>query len=267
MQEIWKPIDGYEGLYEVSNHGNVRSLDRYVMDKGNPSLRKGRLISACDNGHGYKYVTLYKDGKQKHKHVHRLVAEAFVDNPNNLNEVNHLDFDKSNNVSTNLEWCSRQYNMHHALINGKLSNEQNYIPIAKINLDGFVIDKFDSIVDAAESVSGVPQNIGHCCRHTVMSMYGYYWEYDTGYSIGEKIDITNRAIVKSEGRCLKPVAKIDTKSGKIVGLYKSRKEAGHENDCYANYIGKCCNGRLDQYQGYKWIDATSKMKIGDIVNT
>ena len=212
MQEIWKPVKDYEDLYEVSNFGNIRSVDRYVIDKGNRSFRKGTNISICDNGHGYKYVTLYKNGKQSHKHVHRLVAEAFVDNPNNYTEVNHLDLDKSNNQSVNLEWCSRQYNMSHAYKHGRLSNEQNNKPVVKIGLDGTVIEKYISLVEAAKSVSGIPQNIGHCCRHTTMTMYGYYWEYDNdNYIVGDRIDISNRAIIKSQGKCKKPVAKVDLK--------------------------------------------------------
>lgn len=267
MRELWKSIKNYEGLYEISNYGHIRSLDRYVIDKGKKSFRKGTNISICKNEHGYKYVTLYKDGKQKHKYLHRLVAEAFIDNPNNYPEVNHLDFDKSNNYVTNLEWCSKRCNMNHAHINGKLSNKQNNIPIIKIGLDGTVLEKYPSFVIAAESVKGIPQNISQCCNHKTMSVYGYYWEYDDGnYDIGSILDIDNRKIIKSKGRTSKPVAKIDMKTNKVIAIYPSMKSAGEDNHCQSNYIGKCCNGRIGEYRGYKWHHAKLSMRVGDIID-
>lgn len=267
MQEIWKPVKDYEGSYEVSNYGRVRSIDRYVFDKGKPSFRKGVDISICKMPQGYEFVTLYQENKQKHKLVHRLVAEAFIENPYNYNEINHIDCNKTNNIVSNLEWCSRKHNVEHAKRNGLLKNEQFYVPVAQINKDGVVINKYGSLIEAANKVDGIPQNIGHCCKHETMSMYGYYWEYDTGdYSIGQKVDVKNRAIIKSQGKTLKPVAQVDIKTNRIIKLYPSMKSAGEDNNCHPNFIGKCCNGRLREYRGYKWCHATPEMKIGDMVN-
>ena len=101
MIEDWKDIPGYEGLYVVSNNGRVMNV------------RSGRVLKVFDNYLGYKIVSLCRSGKQKTFSVHRLVAEAFIKNPDNLREVNHKDEDKSNNNVDNLEWCDRKYNVNY----------------------------------------------------------------------------------------------------------------------------------------------------------
>ena len=113
MKEIWKPISGYEGLYEVSNLGRVRSLGHFV---GNQYIERRfqnriRLIKASNRKANYKGVTLHKDGKQKAFLLHRLVAEAFIPNPENKPEVNHKNHIRWDNRVENLEWCTRQENM------------------------------------------------------------------------------------------------------------------------------------------------------------
>ena len=110
MIKEWKPVVGYEGLYEVSNMGRVKSLKRLRT--------KERIIAQFQNHRGYARVTLWKDNSQKKYSVHRLVAEAFIPNPNNLPEVNHIDGDKQNNHMDNLEWCTRSENILHAYRTG-----------------------------------------------------------------------------------------------------------------------------------------------------
>jgi hypothetical protein len=112
MTEIWKSIQGYEGLYEVSNFGNVRSLDRVIRSKHNgTTLRKGRILTPFyEEKKGYYQVSLSKNGKNKKHRVHRLVASAFLENPLDYTDVNHKDEDKTNNNVDNLEWCTRKYN-------------------------------------------------------------------------------------------------------------------------------------------------------------
>ena len=107
MQEIWKDIKDFEGMYQVSSLGRVRSLDRF---DSNGRLHKGDIKTTRDNGNGYKVVQLYKDGKQKTVSVHRLVATAFIDNPDNKPEVHHIDSDRANNKLENLQWVTRKEN-------------------------------------------------------------------------------------------------------------------------------------------------------------
>ena len=109
MSEEWRSVVGYEGLYEVSNTGQVRSLDRYVKGKSY-RLHKGKVLSPGKNSRGYLSAVLSYNGKHKAITVHRLVAEAFLPNPDNLPEINHKDEDKTNNSVDNLEWCDRSYN-------------------------------------------------------------------------------------------------------------------------------------------------------------
>ena len=110
MIEEWRPVVGYEGLYEVSSYGRVRSVDRY--DNRN-CFRKGKVLSPGIKPDGYLTVVLSCNGKCKTINVHRLVAQVFIENPDNLPEVNHKDEDKTNNNVDNLEWCSRKYNVNY----------------------------------------------------------------------------------------------------------------------------------------------------------
>ena len=114
MIEEWRPIEGYEGLYEVSNLGRVRSLDRYIKySNGNIHLHKGKMLSPTKDTVGYLKVGLYCNGKYKMFSVHRLVAQAFIPNPDNLPQVNHRDENPSNDNVDNLEWCDAKYNLNY----------------------------------------------------------------------------------------------------------------------------------------------------------
>lgn len=134
-EEIWRPVVGYEGLYEVSNTGLIRSLDRFV---GNRNRIKGKILSIRIEKNGYCSVALSKYGKIKRYKIHRLVAQAFIPNPEGLPEVNHLDEDKTNNSVDNLEWCDRKYNMNFgSRLNKSLltKSEKGYIDFNMIGLD------------------------------------------------------------------------------------------------------------------------------------
>lgn len=113
MAEIWKDIPGFEGLYQVSNYGRVKSIKKWDV-----SIRAfvddEHILNPTDNGNGYKIVSLRKNTKRYSRYVHRLVAEAFVENEHNKKIVNHKDYNKENNNATNLEWCTQKENVEYS---------------------------------------------------------------------------------------------------------------------------------------------------------
>ena len=127
--EIWKDIEGFEGSYQVSNFGNVKSLPKLVY-VSNPKFTgyrqtKERLLKSGKTKMGYKLVILRKDNKSKSVYVHRLVAKAFIPNPNNLPEVNHKDENPLNNDVNNLEWCTHSYNGNYGTVKQRCGNTCN----------------------------------------------------------------------------------------------------------------------------------------------
>lgn len=129
LKEKWKPVVGYEGLYEVSNLGRVKSLERHIVARQYNRKLDEHILHTYDNGRGYQILSLNKDGQQTNHKVHRIVAEAFIPNPNNYPVVNHKDGNKKNNNVDNLEWTTHQQNTKHAIETGlltPLSGEQVY---------------------------------------------------------------------------------------------------------------------------------------------
>jgi hypothetical protein len=151
-EEIWRPIKGFEGIYEVSNFGRVKSLDRVVFSGGHPRNRKGTVISTKKDAYGYEIATLRLNGDRFYKKVHRLVGIAFIDNPNNLECINHLNFIRTDNRVENLEWISRGDNMRYSYAAGRYkcikdytekANEARRIPV----LDTYTGVYYDSMSD------------------------------------------------------------------------------------------------------------------------
>ncbi|WP_019124649.1 NUMOD4 domain-containing protein [Peptoniphilus grossensis] len=119
----WNPIKGYEGLYEVSEEGQIRSLDRYQNNHGKPQFIRGKTKSLRKDPQGYLMTDLYKEGKQETVRVHRVVAEAFIKNTFNLPTVNHKDGNKENNKLSNLEWASYKDQSEHLYKNNLKSKK------------------------------------------------------------------------------------------------------------------------------------------------
>ena len=164
MEEIWKDIEGFEKLYEVSNLGRVRSLDRFVK-KNNNSTRfiKGGVLKPCKNKGGYLIINLCKNGKTKTYNIHRLVALSFIENPKKLPCINHKNELKFDNRAKNLEWCDRSYNTNYGKRNEKVSEKLSK-PIFGISKENGAWYYFDSIIGAERELNINNQNISSCCK-------------------------------------------------------------------------------------------------------
>ena len=209
-KEIWKDIEGYEGRYQISNRGNVKSLNY------NHNGKEKILKPIINNKHGYAYVGLHLEGKTKNYYIHRLVAIAFIPNPDNLPEVNHRDENKENNTVENLEWCDRAYNCNYGTHNKRISDtkkgkklseetrkkisdsnkgrrfteetrkkisdsNKNHPKTSKavIAIDKVTNEKvvFPSIREASRTLGADPSQIVRCCKDITKICKGYYWQY------------------------------------------------------------------------------------------
>ena len=178
--EIWKPIKNWEDLYEVSNFGRVRSKDRVVnrIVKGKiiPTKYTGKILSSHLN-RGYEYTTLTNYPTKKPVKVHRLVAEAFIPNPDNLPQVNHKDENKENNCVDNLEWCTCEYNVNYGTAKER-ADKNRKIKISQYDLNNNWIKDWDSAVDAALALGINRARINGCVlglkEHKTAG--GYIWK-------------------------------------------------------------------------------------------
>ena len=156
-----RDVKGYEGLYAVTSCGKVWS---YMSQK---------FLEPSADKKGYLKVNLCKNGKAKNFRVHRLVAEAYIPNPNNLPMINHKDENKTNNCLQNLEWCDAKYNINYGTRNEKVANSLK-IPIIQFDLDGNFIKEWGSATDVGREVKG---HICHCLNGRRKSAYGSIWKY------------------------------------------------------------------------------------------
>lgn len=166
--EVWKNIKGYDGLYEISNWGNVKSLN--YNNTGKSQMLKPRYVRGR-----YKAVTLCKDCYHKQITIHRLVAQAFIPNPNNYPQVNHIDEDISNNHMDNLEWCTSEYNLKYGTRNDKISRALS-ISVIGTNIK----TREELILPSAtygNSIGFDHSCIIKCCKGHRKTHKGYTWRY------------------------------------------------------------------------------------------
>lgn len=174
--EIWKSIKGFEDRYEVSTFGRIKSLSRVKVGKSNSSfVTEEKILSLSFNKDGYKKCSLHKDGKRYTYQVHRLVAETFIPNPNNLSQVNHKDWDRTNNTVSNLEWCSHRYNSENRRI--KSNRAFTEYRIAQFDFCGKCIGTYDNINSASLSTDIIPSRIKLCADGVINQAGNYIWKY------------------------------------------------------------------------------------------
>ena len=193
-------MNGYEGLYQVSNLGRVKSLDRTLQSQYNFSdgtmtntiIKHGKILKLHTSNNGYLQCTLSKQGyKPKQANVHKLVADAFIPNPDNLPIINHKDENKLNNQAENLEWCTQRYNINHSckLHPGRISENNTNNPKRSKKVVCVETGKIYPSTKEAFRQTGISYgNIGNACRkaktkdsrgnyYTVHTAGGYHWEY------------------------------------------------------------------------------------------
>lgn len=164
MKELWKNVPEYEGLYQISSLGQVRSL------------KKNKLLKPETTHFGHKRVRLYKDGVTKKIYVHQLVARAFIPNPNLFPYVNHMDQNPANNHADNLEWCTQKHNLNYGTRNQRLRQSIDAPHVRQLTPDGYFVAEYQSVLVAAELLGYDYSNIYKCCRGEKQTMYGYKWE-------------------------------------------------------------------------------------------
>lgn len=188
MQEIWKDIPGYEGYYQISSCGNVKSLPKIkkiFCEK--EYITKEKILGVDKNSRGYKRIWLSKEGKRKRIFVHRMVAETFIPNPDDKPCVNHIDCNIENNNVNNLEWCTKKENSEHAVKLGrtkwteeqKINQRKKFAKFKKsvigISKDGEKII-FSSLKDL-KTIGYSPGDVCVCCKDKTKTYKGYKWEY------------------------------------------------------------------------------------------
>lgn len=189
--EVWKDIKGYEKLYQISNKGRVRSLDRPVLQRNDSiQIKKGLVLKLAKNHKGYSMVNLSKYNKKDFRSVHRLVALHFIENPEKKEQVNHIDGNKENNSVSNLDWVTASENIRHAINNGlmiinkenlakatKKANKVNQKKVNQYDLNGELINTFNSMVEAEEKTSAKAKGISEVVRGKQVTAGGYIWRY------------------------------------------------------------------------------------------
>ena len=182
--EIWKNIDGYEGLYKISNIGNVKSLSKFIINSPNGVSgfqTEERILLPQVDKKGYLYYQLYKENKRKCFKAHRLVAIHFIPNPENLPQINHKDEVKTNNTVENLEWCTNSYNHWYGTVRKRIGDKNTNhpsksTPINQFSLDGYLIKTYPSMQEAQRQ--GFQQSgISRCCDKKQKQHKGFIWRY------------------------------------------------------------------------------------------
>lgn len=232
----WKPVVGYEDYYLVSNEADVFSL------------RNNRLIKVSDRGNGYYAVELNVNGKAKKESIHRLVAKAFIPNPDNLPFINHKDENPANNHADNLEWCTPKYNQNYGTIKERRKahtvfkygdDNPNSIPVYQFDLEGNFIARYGSAREAQRATELDAGVIGKVCKGIMKKYGGYYWSFTNKfeYDPAKKTPFANGAVLMYDSK------------GNFVKRYETPREL-HADGFTTNNVGRVIRGERHSYKGY-----------------
>lgn len=247
MEETWKPIEGYEGIYEVSNLGRVRSLDRVVV-RPHPKTgvpmeyrHKGRVMKPAAYPNGYLTICLKVEGRKENCLVHRLVAKAFVKGYREDLDVNHKDCNRQNNRADNLEWCTRSENLMWADAQDKIHTNQAKV-VCQYNQQGTLMATYPSIMEAMRQTGIDSKSINGCCRgrYGTVTAGGYRWAYE-----GEPLKM------RQQGTASKAVCQYD-RQGMLIAEYPSRRAAAAAVGVGETAIGNAVRNPQLTAGGYYW---------------
>ena len=245
-EEKWKPVEGYEDLYEVSNLGRVKSLDRYgPHNKGGRRVIKGRVLKPWKQRNGYEYVSISRDGCLRCFSVHRLVAQAFVENsdPEHFTIINHKDEDKTNNVWTNLEWCDYAFNNSYGTRTAKASEKRSK-PVCGYTNQAEVVIRFKSATEAERY--GFNQGaIAACCRGREKCHRNLFWCYEE-----DEDKIVPQPWPTHSGALKRPVEAYND-DGVVLYSFESAAEAGRNGFVFSG-VSACCRGKRNFHKNLHW---------------
>lgn len=225
--EEWRDVEGYENLYQVSRKGRVRSSHKGYWE----------VLTSVINRHGYNQYLFHKDGKRKNMRGNRLVAEAYILNPDNLPFVNHKDENPANDCVDNLEWCTAKYNVNYGTARQRASiNHSKNRPVCMFDVDGAFIREFYNLNEAAKYIQGKHTSILRCCCNKVFCYKGHIWRYKEDVdSIADAI----RQYKKSKTTNRKIEVRIKGQIKIFNSMSQASKELGISRDTLRkyNYLG------------------------------
>jgi hypothetical protein len=279
----WKDIKGYEDQYQVSNYGDFHIKEYDFIDKANRHLHRDEKYIWTEELSPYggdtmqgQYLGIHLGGMKK-SYAHRVAAIAFLDNPDNKPEINHIDGNTHNNYcgckendykDSNLEWVTRKENMEHASKNGLINHESRLRkttclknrekslevirkPVVQLTLDGKYIDTFESVVDASKKTGIAKTTIGYVCNREGYhrSAGGFLWVFENEYNPDKEYNL--KKILLPRG---KKIIQMDL-DGNFIAEYDNCMDAERKNKDKKfdnGYIRDCCNGKRKTHKGFTW---------------
>lgn len=247
-KEVWRDIKGYEGIYQVSNLGRVKSLQREVNNTHcSKRTINEAILSVKRESHQYNYVTLHRNNKGKRAYIHRLVAQEFIPNPNNYSEVNHKNEIKKDNRVENLEWCSRKYNINYGTGKRRMVESRNAHnkwnaerKVYMYDKEGVFVKEFRSVVEAARFLNCADSSIRPIIDKKNRSAFGYIFSSQKKDKLDKYI---KGGLIAVQQYTLDDV---------FVNSFQSMSEASRSTGSNLSKICDCLHGRRKYTNGYKW---------------
>lgn len=258
----WRPVVGYEGLYEVNNLGEVKSLPKLTRNKTAFWMTKERIMNNVTSTHGYQYVTLCKDGKQERVSVHRLMGFAFLENkdPEHYDRINHKDENPENNyihINTdgtvneelsNLEWCSHQYNITYGTTKERIKRHNPRIrKVKQYTLNGEFVKEWDSIKDIHKDLGFSRSSVTATCQHKYLQTNGFVWRYSDECDGYGNIEVDTSGMFKRN----RAIVQLSL-DGEVIRYWESGTAAGRALGFSQANINHCCLGKCKTAYGYVW---------------